>query len=577
MIKAKKQMFLVVGAFALVMLLGTVTYAFFNYTRTGGANVVQTGRIYFNTNQTDTIYLTNAFPITRTLAATDTTNTDDVVITITGDTTYDNGIEYLVTATNVSNTIGSGANEKTIPISIIATASNLGTSDEDYFDNRGTSAQTSIYKVLANETISNDDQLLVGYIKSGATGINGSITIRAYLDSDLIAITDTYNGTDTVTDNMGTTSEWVDERTVITTTEWNSLNSDGVSFKVKVEANEGTWVTNPNAPTVVYTAASCFTYEENNDEITITGYDYETCGTDVSIPPTINNKSVTTIGDDAFYNGDYSSNNHLTSVIIPNGVTTIGYEAFGLCNITNVVIPSSVTSISSNAFRGNPLSEITFNTNSLVWDETTIDYVLGPAEDYEGESLKIIINNATIIPDECFSYFFNGYIPLEIEINSNVTSIGEGAFYQSGLTSITLPNSVTTIGDYAFQNNSLTSIVLPNSVTTIGNSAFGDNSLTSITLPNSVTTIGDYAFQNNSLTSIVLPNSVTTIGNSAFGDNSLTSITLPNSVTTIGDYAFGDIDTIRFENKTCSVIEAMDNYYWYAIHIYGNNVECNNE
>ena len=63
MIKSKKQMYLVIGAFALVMLLGTVTYAFFNYTRTGSANTIRVGRIAFRTNQTETITLNNLFPI----------------------------------------------------------------------------------------------------------------------------------------------------------------------------------------------------------------------------------------------------------------------------------------------------------------------------------------------------------------------------------------------------------------------------------------------------------------------------------------------------------------------------------
>ena len=61
MIKSKKQMFVVISVFILVMLLGTVTYAFFNYTRTGVANTIRVGRISFVTNQTDTINLTNLF------------------------------------------------------------------------------------------------------------------------------------------------------------------------------------------------------------------------------------------------------------------------------------------------------------------------------------------------------------------------------------------------------------------------------------------------------------------------------------------------------------------------------------
>ena len=246
LIKSKKQMFAVIAVFTLLLFVGGTTYAFFNYTRTGDANTITVGRISFNTTQASgqdgAINLSNAFPITRAMAATDTTNTGEVVITITGDTTYNNGIEYLVTATDVTNTVSS----KTVPISIIATASSgLGTEDEEYFDNRGSSAANSIYKVLANETISNNDQLLVGYIKNGATGVNGTLTIKAYIDSDKVVISDTYNNGNTPTDNLGTPVSFGEGKTVLTTSEWNSLRTNGISFKVKVEARENTWVEEP--------------------------------------------------------------------------------------------------------------------------------------------------------------------------------------------------------------------------------------------------------------------------------------------------------------------------------------------
>ena len=64
-IKSKKQMYLVIGIFTLILLLGGTTYAFFNYTRTGGANTVSTGRISFNTSYPNgVISLNNVFPIT---------------------------------------------------------------------------------------------------------------------------------------------------------------------------------------------------------------------------------------------------------------------------------------------------------------------------------------------------------------------------------------------------------------------------------------------------------------------------------------------------------------------------------
>ena len=63
---------------------------------------------------------------------------------------------------------------------------------------------------------------------------------------------------------------------------------------------------------------------------------------------------------------------------------------------------------------------------------------------------------------------------------------------------------MTTIGDDAFAENNLTSVTIGNSVTTIGNDAFQYNSLTSVVIPDSVTTIGGYAFSGNNLTSVYI-------------------------------------------------------------------------
>ena len=94
-------------------------------------------------------------------------------------------------------------------------------------------------------------------------------------------------------------------------------------------------------------------------------------------------------------------------------------------------------------------------------------------------------------------------IPSTID-GTAVTTIGDNAFSNKSLQSVTIPNSVTSIGDLAFYKNSLTSVTIPNSVTSIGDWAFSDNSLTSVTIPNSVTSIGELAFRNNSLTSVTI-------------------------------------------------------------------------
>ena len=190
---------------------------------------------------------------------------------------------------------------------------------------------------------------------------------------------------------------------------------------------------------------------------------------------------------------DYRSS--IKSVIISDGVTSIGNEAFSRCSsLSSVTIPNSVTSIGELAF------------------------------------------------SECSSL-------TSVTIPNSVTSIGKNAFWDcSSLTAVTIPNSVTSIGYGAFSEcSSLTSITIPNSVTSIGEYAFFEcSSLTSITIPNSVTTIGRRTFRNcSSLTSVTIGNSVTSIGESAFSNcSSLTSVSIGNGVTSIADGAFYGCDKL---------------------------------
>lgn len=128
---------------------------------------------------------------------------------------------------------------------------------------------------------------------------------------------------------------------------------------------------------------------------------------------------------------------------------------------------------------------------------------------------------------------------ISITIPNSVITIGEGAFeVNTSLTSVTIGSSVTTIGEGAFFRNNLSSVVIPNSVTIIDDTAFWGNSLTTITIPNSVVTIGEGTFACNQLTNVTIGSSVTTIGDFAFAYNNLTTVTIPNSVTNIGLGAF---------------------------------------
>ena len=136
-----------------------------------------------------------------------------------------------------------------------------------------------------------------------------------------------------------------------------------------------------------------------------------------------------------------------------------------------------------------------------------------------------------------------GAVTIPSEINGlPVTGIGAGAFEQSSLTSITIPDSVTNIGALAFQScTNLVSVTIGNRVTSIGLEAFAYcGSLSTIAIPDSVTSLGDEAFYScTKLASVTLGNGVTSIGDSAFWScASLTSIAIPDSVTSLGGTVF---------------------------------------
>ena len=126
-----------------------------------------------------------------------------------------------------------------------------------------------------------------------------------------------------------------------------------------------------------------------------------------------------------------------------------------------------------------------------------------------------------------------------------VVSIGDNAFLNKGITSVTIPSSVTSIGSGAFYKNQLTSVEIPSSVTSIGDWAFAYNFLTSVEIPSSVTSIGSGAFNNNKLTSVNIPESVNRIESGAFDDNPLIYVVIPNNTIIIANSSvFGNNATI---------------------------------
>ena len=267
--------------------------------------------------------------------------------------------------------------------------------------------------------------------------------------------------------------------------------------------------------------------------VTITKY----TGTEstVILPSKISSWPVTKIGEDAF-----QDNTTITSVTIPASVTEIGSNAFAGCtNLTSVHYAGDWSNLTIQS--GNPAVQDAAN-------EQLFDF------DFTPDNTAAIVTN----------YKYNG-AAADVTIPSRykgkpVTTIGHAAFFNSAVTSVTIPDSVTSISDDAFVNcPQLTNISIPNSVTYIGFFAFGScTSLKSITLPSSLSSISGALFSGCSqLTTIHIPVSVTSIGNNAFADcPSLMTVTYPGSKTQWDDITKGSNSDVLENHLICAKLEA---------------------
>ena len=248
----------------------------------------------------------------------------------------------------------------------------------------------------------------------------------------------------------------------------------------------------------------------------------------------------------------YDFRSQITSFTFGDSVKHIPARlCYGMTKLPAITLPNSVTSIGRYAFQGcHGLTSITIPHSVTSIGESAFSSCYG---------LTSVIWNAENITDN-YEYRFGSFVyspPFYDSgslITSQITSFTFGdsvrhipaylCYGMKNLTAVTIGNSVTTIADDAFQDcSSLTAITIPNSVTSIGRMAFyGCSALTDVTIGNSVTTIGEWAFNScYSLTSLTIGNSVISIGDYAFQECSkLTSVTIPNSVTSIGWMAFAD-------------------------------------
>lgn len=304
---------------------------------------------------------------------------------------------------------------------------------------------------------------------------------------------------------------------------------------------------------------------ETKQKANITGY--VGSETDLTIPAKVGQYDVGSIGDEAF-----KENADITSVVISEGIDTIGYQAFyGCTSLESVTIPSTITtwtsSISTN-YNNSAFYGCTGLTNLTLTEGLTI---LGQQAFYNCSSIESLTVPSTIKTFEN-SVFMMCTGLTDLTLKEGIEEIGYCAFCGcSSLEEVTIPstvkrwaliNSTGVMGQthecYTFKNCSslkritfadglktlenfqglsgcslVTEIEIPSSVENLTYAFRSCSYLEKVTLNEGLETIGESAFYNcSSLKEIQIPDTVTSVGASAFYNcSALTSLTFPSAVT----------------------------------------------
>lgn len=252
----------------------------------------------------------------------------------------------------------------------------------------------------------------------------------------------------------------------------------------------------------------------------------------------------------------FSGCTNLSSVQLHKGLKVIKNNAFERCGLTSVNVPEGVTSIGYNAFCDcKMLSVVKFPTTLVSLSKCLLgtSYYDDPKNWYD---------NVLYVDGYCLAVkMVNGSAPNTITVKSGTTLLADSVFNDSSIKTVVLPMGLKYIGEMAFNIAGISTINIPSSVIKIGAKAFaGCKSLTSITGGSATYTVKDNCIIERTTKKLIavcknciIPTdgAVQTIGSGVFSNMGISSIVLPASVTAVEDGAFsftpfGGISTIFY-------------------------------